>query len=187
MGLDQFLYKVKRMEENEAQKLNSTHIDTFPRNVWSFFSEDIEKEANEGMFRDLLPFMRKVEAITSVYDIAKMKADNDIPQDARIFGRGFYDDRCEFNFVWGKACDKQSKLIVFSKGEYIKHKIVDVYVCYAQEVYYWRKNYQVQETIYDYYDREIENCGYYLMDEEFLAELVPELEDYEDIMYHEWY
>lgn len=183
MGLDMYLYKVSNLKAKEITSLTGRNTKEFPEDVWVFEAKDIEKFDNEAMFADLMPFMDKINAVMSFYDVDKMKVDNDIPNVAHVGMKRFEKDFITFGFYWGD----ESKDVIFNRGEYILNKDVEVYACRAKQIKYWRKAYDVQNRIHDTYDGYIENCGYYALGEEILSELLPRYKNFEGIVYHEWY
>ena len=72
-------------------------------------------------------------------------------------------------------------------------KTVDSYICKRKEVYYMRKEYEVQDSIYELYDGVIDNCGYHHMTEDMI-DVVNECAGKKvldtqanNLYYHEWY
>lgn len=70
----------------------------------------------------------------------------------------------------------------------------ECYIAWREEVGYWRKDYDLQDSLYDAYSREhdckrsIENTGYHLCTEEMLAYMELDYPDKDEaIFYWEWY
>lgn len=194
MGLDQWLYKIKELPAEECARLNGTHTDNFPDNVLWFEAKNVENYDNAGMVADIFPCLTKINALSTFYDIEKMKADNGIPENARITGQCYGGNgENTFSFRWSTSTGDRHKTVTFGSDEYLIEKERPVYVCYYSEQKYWRKDYDVQEVVYANYvapddsGKGIENCGYYVMDDYILGIIAPELKGEEDIFYHEWY
>lgn len=183
MGLDMFLFKAKQIREKELVELIDKNTETFPSGIWVFEAKDVEKFDNEAMFADLMPYLSKIDAKKSCYDIDRIKSDNNIPSEARLFMRSRDRETAIFSFRW----NDEKKDVQFGRDEYIIEQKVEVYVCKAEEVRYWRKAYDIQNKIHQSYDGIIENCGYYALNEDILRELLPRWKYFNGILYHEWY
>ena len=88
--------------------------------------------------------------------------------------------------------DKTIEVSLSEIEEKFKKEITyDGYAVELQRVAYWRKDYDLEDRIYEQLDREIENCGYYLVTNKDLEELdlldIIDCEPNDDIFYHEWY
>ena len=184
MGLDMFMFKVRKLSDKEVASLSGKNTQIFTNDILFFTKKDVEKEDTQDMLRDLKPYLTMIPAVTSFYDVEKIKADNDIPAEAMIGMRCHErNNTMRFTFYWKDG----RKEVSFADTDYVIDENVEVYACHHEEIRYWRKNYELQNKIYENYDGEIENCGYYALNEEFLKELFPRRKYFDGILYHEWY
>lgn len=187
MGLDMYCMRARKLTESEVNKVSGLDFDKIPYLVFGKSEED------GRLYADLKDYSTPVKYKVSYWDMDKIKKDFDIPKSARICG-SYYGDGVTFTFTWkGRGKDKY-KEISFKEGEvedYIKKELEDGFVVSVEKVAYWRKAYDLQDEIHFACDKEIDNCGYYKVNEEMLKamqrteQLVGETKD--DLFYMEWY
>jgi hypothetical protein len=213
MGLDMYLYKVKKMKEEAAKVLNNLTSEQIREKYPNALIFGMNNEEEARLYEALLPYAQKVMVINRYLNLEKMKKDYDIPNDAYINGEGwttnevhysFYDNASKKSFDVKMTIDELDKKYGFDETDeqYIVKEI--------EEVYYWRKAYKIQDFFYE--NHPVENCGYYLTSKDELEDLVDyatEIEvdedDYDNsfdisridlvdddneeeaIFYHEWY
>lgn len=184
MGLDQNIFRVSR-----------THYD--PDKVYqrSEVSGGIlidEEDIQEPSVQQILPYCQKVCFIGEEYDYPAICRDYGLAEDARPF-------------LWNGNIvafqDGNLKRVEVPESEidekYTIYTTVIGYACDAQEVNYWRKNYLISDWFHEHIDVPVENCGYYILNEELIDEFNEafpdewiEPEDPTDdaaLVYWEWY
>lgn len=182
MGLDQNIYRIRKAElEDKIFKTDELHGYNYcPVSELSYEGEEI------------VPYttIRKVEF--EVIDIERMFADKGIPSRAWL---GYCSSE-EYKYGWREGEESKSVTIKTSEilEKYIKKQIVDTYIWEQEELQYWRKNYNVQDFIYD--ELEADNCKYCLLSTDIQRVLIDEYEAYFEveenteesgIFYWEWY
>lgn len=191
MGLDQYLYRVSKIGDGLAKRLEGKNTS----DVSGYFilgREYIEDEEIQRTFKDLLPYFTKVRMLRTEIDLDRIRRDNGIPQDAYwIDSRHVGNERSEITFALPDGTDKT---VEWDAQRYTFEEPFDAYVCQKEEVYYWRKAYDVQDYIYDALKpTDVENCGYYLLSPDIINDMVERgfidycFDDSGDIFYHEWY
>lgn len=191
MGLDMYLYKIERVTKEEKKYYVERDGDV--EDVLSISEDEIGLE----MYKDLAPYAEKVVVNREYINLAKFMEDNNIPETAYIAGEHYSSDgTAEFIFRYGEDFEDRCEIEV-DYEEFVKNysytQADTVYIVKYYEVGYWRKAYDTRHIIYAMIDRNVENCGYYKLsplDVEDLAttnEEIDDLDDFEDIFYHEWY
>ena len=134
MGLDMYVYRVKKPGLDTSKVFDADEI------------HDIilsEEDIKDAMYRELLPYCDKVQAIRHYYDIEKLKAESGAKSLhlSSIIGG-------VLSFT-GTKPNGQSVTISKSDAEIDESYTVDreetCYVCSYTEVRYWRKAYDIQE------------------------------------------
>lgn len=183
MGLDQYIYHVTKTHYDEQH--------TFNRSELSDHVVIPVQEIDLPMYAGLKPYCQKLKVLNEYYDVAKMRADHGLSDDAFIWrytadsitiGDGKHDVEIDDETV---------------RQKYTIQKVEEEYVCHTHEVYYWRKAYDVREWFEDHIDSKIENCGYYPLsaetleafDRRFLDANFPRIppDENSELVYHEWY
>lgn len=149
--------------------------------------------------------IKKVKTTKKEYEEAKtgytmmcdLKEKLGLPFDAEIISTKPYKD----NITLTAITNFIEKKVVLSDEKYLSYtfeKPLDCYVFHREEAGYWRKDYGLQDLIYDMYAEKcresIENLGFHKMDDEMMREIseysgekFDELSDDECYVYHEWY
>ena len=182
MGLDQAIYRISR------PKLENR---TFKRDELGDYELCIESEADETVLA-VIPYAAKRKVEFEFIDIEKLYKDKNIPSRACL---GYCSPE-EYKYTW-KDGEEFKSVTVKTKEileKYIKKQIVDAYIWEQEELQYWRKNYDVQDYIYD--ETDADNCKYCLIRTDIQRELINNYnadfeveENTEDsgIFYWEWY
>lgn len=185
MGLDMFIYRATKPVVNQTMIYE-------PRD----FSLSIpEKEAEEDMYDDISPYLSVVQVRAEYYDMDKIRSDFGLSAKAHI-------SRVSAEGI-GVSDSAQDKRVSISQedidAKYTKVEIETHYVCNLERIHYWRKAYDVQDWFHDNLSADyIENCGYYLVDEELVNaynEAFPDdpilftgrQDENSALFYHEWY
>ena len=190
MGLDQFVVKVKKPLLNKRQ-YTSKELSSHGLNYVSVSNF----ESKISLYEELLPYVSKTNVECEFYDVDKMIADYNLPNDSYIWcrwGNG--------NIIMRGSTYKGERVDChFSNAEvkekYIYTKIEPYYCWEEEEVQYWRKNYDLQDWMYENIDG-VNNCGYSVLDLDAISEIndlfdadLPAVKPTEAraLFYHEWY
>lgn len=194
MGLDMYVYRVRK------PKLDTRVYTAKEISEMGLASANIEEVKHESsLLEQILPYTM-VRNVTDEYiDKAKIIADYNLPKNSYI---GMWAP----NGIQISGTDGNGEYVsqFISKSEidekYTLTKTMPTYIWKMEEVAYWRKHYELQEWFYDIiedaHDTQVENCGYYVLDADMIAEMneqfgenVPEEDptDDEALVYHEWY
>ena len=183
MGLDQYIYRVTKTHYDKRHTFYHSEFDSH-----TIIPAD---EIDLPMYVGIKPYCQKLKVLNEYYDVAQMLADHDLDDTAYIYrytanGITIGNDQ--------KQVDIDHETI---RSKYTVRKVEAEYVCHIEEVYSWRKAYDVQEWFGEHIDGGVVNCGFYPLSPESLAAFVkrfPEatipyvLQDANSTLaYHEWY
>ncbi len=179
MGLDMWMYEVKKMTKKEIAMLNNMsykEISDLPD--FSYYIKEEVDQKNEEFIEDLLPYTITVPVNIKYCDLEKVKREHNIPDDYYLF-RASYRNTADIEYEYGSSDYRKKKIIVnFTNEEfenYIVNKPRHLIVYKQKEVAYWRKFYELQEKIYDMYfeetTKEIQNCGMHSLSDDMLNEI----------------
>lgn len=203
MGLDMYMYKCRKLKEEEVQNLMNGNIQDFEEQ-YTFFKKD-EFEGYETSFaEDLLPVLTNVKVKAKYVNIRKILKDFNIPENVDIVGEGYSGQEVEYTFANNKGFRKEVKLNYdILEEKYVYEAEDEYFVCEMTEVAYWGKAYDIQKFMHKMIKVPIINCGYYHVSEPILSKLIKKKvigndevyyteEDFqckgdEIIVYHEWY
>lgn len=182
MGLDIWLFKIRKTKKDLS---NVKTLDDIRQLGLNSFTEKGVKPSY--MYDDLIPYCVEVMCENDYIDIDKIKKTYGLEDIYSESIGGIY------SFV-----DKNGKKISLTSDEIKDNFTVTrqeaTYVFEEENVYYWRKRYDIQDLFYESY--QVENCGYTEVDIETLEHIqkeydegliIPELGDDEAVFYHEWY
>lgn len=186
MGLDMSIYRCSRPIVDDTRIYDREEL---PGIILS------EEDIGEDMYAQLAPYCEKVRMLNSYYDMEKIRKDYGFSDHAYISmlssdGIKVSDD-----------CSSKSKEVNLSakeiKEKYVLDKIEMCYYTSAEEVAYWRKNYDIQDWFHNNLSSTVENTGYYLLDRELLEDFneeypndavqVEEPNETSALFYWEWY
>ena len=200
MGLDMFAFKIRKVTAEELASINS-YEDV--RNGLNAISV-ADFNDNPEMFNDLGPYVTKKALSTSYINYDKIREDFGIPEKAHCVGERYSAEGWSFSYRWEDGEEKQNKKVSISaesKDEYLITKDTDFFLFHCTDVGYWRKDYELQDEIYDgfhFAGTEVENCGYYKVNDDVFELIRDDLSEEgvdaylsEDadtgLFYHEWY
>ena len=184
MGLDMYVYKVTKPTDLDTDKVYD--VDKMD-DVYMVFDP---KEITEPKNCQLLPYTVEVQMIMHYYDADKIGREFDL-HDPRL--------SCVHNNVisFYSREDKRTVDISFDdiNDKYTKDVTERVYVCRAEGVKYWRKDYDVQSWFHEHIV-DVEDVGFYHLTDKMIKEynkayrrnkLTLVNEDNAALFYHEWY
>lgn len=189
MGLDMYVYRVHEPHLDENKVYDRDNVDGV---ILS------ENDIGEPMFRQLLPYCKRVRIINHYYDMKKIGNDYGMT-DIRIGGWSCGNDG-SFTFVYGNKNGISTQIKIpddLIQSEYTIGREEVCYVCEHEEIRYWRKAYDIQDWFHETIHEPVENTGYYILTEEMLIEFNKEFpddrlpaeapnDDYA-LVYWEWY
>ena len=181
MGLDMYMYRIKRLSDEEIAHINETRGSGIYRR-WAFVDKE-EFDSNPEFREDLIPFLREAKIIRMLFDEERLFKDYNVePDDEIAFSYG----GCN-GFGWTFMSGKQITISEEEYSNYSYEALTDVYVFDREEVAYWRKYDELLEFITnarivarskemmdrgiaptpkDYESWLTKNCGYYLLSKE---------------------
>ena len=189
MGLDQYIYRVKKLELSE--RIYTTE-ELGKMNLHKIAVEDFE--SNKELYEQLKPYAIKRDVLCKIYDVEKMITDYNLPSNSHIWG-------CSGNkiMIGGHDANNQqiNQTISYDKIErkYTKTEIIPHYIFSTEEVWYWRKHYDLQDWVYENIDN-VDNTAYCILGADLINELnetfeedIPVEEPTEEsaLFYWEWY
>ena len=207
MGLDQFIYRMRRLTDSEISKIegkNTNDIDDILESNVCIIESDAESDillsgANK-VFRSVSLLNDEVDW-KALYKSHGIEGDvswsgmrgGDNPGETLLYLRPIIDGELNYD-------EDPIKLIVTDTETHETFKIVNEHEYYVAdnegELYYWRKAWDIQEALADVVG-DIENCGYYVLDKEAL-DLIREMDkefdlsldglgEDEFLVYHPWW
>lgn len=199
MGLDMYVYKIKKAAEDAAAKCQNKTEEEIEKNFSIFYPDDPE------LIQPILPWLIPVNAKVKILDLEKLKRDFNIPENSHISGQRVGGG--EYGWYFRDENGEGYKAILTDDNyeDYQKLETMTLYICDSiEELDYWRKNYDLQENLHHIYRNEtnssIENCGYYPISETMYEAIVddykmsgrilpdyPETNEDQVVCYHEWY
>lgn len=188
MGLDQYIFRVKKLELADrlytSEELSTMGLDKIP-------AEHFDNE----MYKQLKPYAVKRDVLCKLYDTAKIIEDYNMPNGSHIWSY------CGNEItIGGYDANNQRVDKTITRDEierkYIKTEIIPYYIFSTEEVWYWRKNYDLAEWLDDNMKCTRENTGYYKLtktlikriNSKFKAKIPEESATKESaLFYWEWY
>lgn len=209
MGLDQYIYKVTRISDKELESIMLKNHRDF-RDEYTIIGEGMTFDNITPDLMGLIPYIREIQYYQNAYDIDKIKADNGVSESSIYGSVCFGNGGIAWDFFepgHGSFFDTRKKVFVSADdldNKYIITQLEHAFVAKLGEVCYWRKNYILQDAVYDTCKVEIEDCGFYEITEEMLeairyscgsremyARLVAERKCMDitqsNLFYYEWY
>lgn len=204
MGLDMYLYKVKKLGQKKIKELDGMkEKDIYENydNIGVFHIPEDEENDEEfyEMFRDIIPYCTRICISCDYIDMEQIRKDADISDDWSLGGRIMSPTVYEYRFY---SPDGKHKTVTIPVDELEKKYIItereEVYVVKRKEVGYWRKQYDLQDLLYKDYGREIYNCGYHRVNANMFDDIMAykevgygglnrEIKTDDVLFYHEWY
>lgn len=195
MGLDMYLYRATRISSKEANNIKGMTINRISNEIPDMFvitESDMMKYPS--LYAELKPYTVCVPVIDETIDTNKIMSDNSI--NGSLVGISFDDEKISFSFL---PVNKTEAVRITLAGDDIERYTirteVNAYAVRIEEIAYWRKFYELQETFSE--GRTVENCGFYEIKQVELKELnskykIGRYKNYDNdknhaIFYKEWY
>lgn len=193
MGLDMWMYGIKDISnEDIPDGMSQSWYEE--ENGYKLITRYDDDDDFEQMFHDMYDYSVERNVEYSETDFDKVKKDYGIKKEAYISYFG--------GSKIGFSCRDYYKEIDITQDELDKYekKVFHKALVYkADELAYWRKEYDLQDLIYREYHGQIYNCGLHRLTKSTMAKINRYLksrdmskqsindEDYVAKMYHEWY
>lgn len=190
MGLDQYVYRLKQVGTKTIKALEGKMAEDLD---WKkYLVLDKQGVDQSEMYKDIMHLLRPIKLKELRVNLDQLKKDAGVPDDWDVTCRSIMGT--EITYTWGTMNNHISATVnADNENKYVYEKEVESYICYCTEVHYMRKEYDIQDAMYDLYDGDIENCGYYHMSKEMIDKL-NELSGKKvldnsatNLYYHEWY
>lgn len=185
MGLDQYIYHIRKPRLTDKI---FTSQEIFDMDLCKVPVETAHKEMS--LYADIIPYATIRNVNIDYYDIEKIIADYNLPPGSNI-GMSSYNGIVLSGYGANGDYVKSPMIShVEINDKYTYTKTIPCYIWEQDEVYYWRKNYCLQEWM------DIENTGYRILDAEMIHKIndmfesdVPEENPTGDfaLFYWEWY
>lgn len=193
MGLDMYAFNMRNVNEEEKKRFLADP-ENQPEDIFVFYLENRSPE-EMATIEDLIPYSTKLVVPVRKIDIKKIMTVHNIPESSDAWIARRSPEEIEFAFSHEVMGDP---LYITHSIDEIEEKFLltsdeEVMICHVEKVAYWRKQYDLQNMIYDLYDKNICNCGYHLANKDMIDAMnsfganLPELQEGEAIFYHEWY
>ena len=193
MGLDMWMYGIKDISNEEIP--DGMPESWYEEHGYKLITHYEDDDDFYNMFHDMYDYsvIRNVEYTET--DFEKIKKDYNVKKEANI-------SMMSGGGVIGFSCGEYYKEIEIPKDEwdkYDKKVLREAIIFKADELAYWRKEYKLQELIYNKYYGNIYNCGFHLIDDDMMKMINRYLkvkdmnkqhindDGYVAKMYHEWY
>lgn len=193
MGLDMWMYGIKDISNDEIpDNMPESWYEEHDYKMIEHYEDDNDFD---NMYHDMYDYsvIRNVEYTET--DFEKIKKDYNVNKDAYVSMLGS-------DGVIGFSCRNYYKEVKISEDElnkYDKKVFRESLVYKADELAYWRKEYDLQDLIYNEYYGQIYNCGFHKIDDDMMKKINRYLrarnmsnqsinnDGYIAKMYHEWY
>ena len=193
MGLDMWMYGIKDISNDEIpDNMPESWYEEHGYEMIEHYEDDNDFD---NMYHDIYDYsvIRNVEYTET--DFEKIKEDYNVNKDAHVSMLGS-------GGVIGFSCRNYYKEVKISEDELNKYdkKVFRKSLVYkADELAYWRKEYDLQDLIYNEYCGQVYNCGFHRLNNEMMRKINRYLrvrnmdkqsinnDGYIAKMYYEWY
>jgi len=191
MGLDMYAYRVRKLTDKELAKTEGRDMKNVGENVLCIPTEEIVK-SKDGSLTDLIPYMRPLHATKTETDFDQIKRDYDVPDDWELCGCSYNGRIATFRFCGNGDWENLKVVNIHHQKceEYERTRTLPCMAVYYEQVAYWRKEYLLEDALYEAYDGEIINCGFHLANEKMkhlMLKYKASFDPDDTIFYHEWY
>ena len=187
MGLDMNIFRCSRPVVDDARIYERSELNGIILN---------EEDLTNPMYEQLAPYCEKARVLNSYYDMEKIRKDFGLSDEAYIFRIG--PDGISVTDRKGTSSRKEVNISTDDiESKYTLNKIETCYFAKAEEVSYWRKEYHIQDWFHENLSVQVENTGYYILDENTIDEFnkafpddafdAEEPTDDSALFYWEWY
>lgn len=168
MGLDMYMLQIKKPKTDFPDVITKDWL--FNHQLQYIDESDIDEDENI----QIKPYCITKDIQTELIDVKKIALDNGIL---------INDDTCCSNTVisikgYGFSFynGDDTKYVMVPIGELLeKYTFTDmkkVYIFESKQISYWRKNYKLQDYIYEMFGNKIYNCGYQKLSEDEVRKIL---------------
>lgn len=199
MGLDMSVEKIIRVTEEELKNLTGKHCDDIINAGYNVYSKEMV-ETREEIIVPIISYLTEIQYIETYINLANIKRDYNIPEDACISGQCACADGSAGYTFKEKDDFFHVELTCEEVERYVMEEEVKGFVCKAKELAYWRKNYVLHQQFEQRCETPVRNCVYAPIPYDLLIELaeydgqvtmddITGIEDDENsiIVYHPWW
>lgn len=190
MGLDQYVYRMSKLDAESVARIEGTDRNVLPENIFCVRKSIVDERPD--LYSDLKDILTEVRMKDTLFDEDAWRAKNNIPKDWGVVSVCYSNKH--LHIAYGNGTDREPTVV--TPDDYVRFSVDEValyLVAECTEVMYWRKDYDLAAGMAQYYGRQIEDCGYYMMNDEMIAlanshgtDLEAECE-HGSCFYHEWY
>lgn len=192
MGLDMWMYGIKDITKDDIP--DGMPESWYEDNGYKLIVIDYEDDEFNKMYNDLLKYAVTRNVIYIETDYNKLKKDYGIDEEMHLCYWG--NNKMGFSY---REFYKEIELTHEELDKYDINVARESLVFKGDELAYWRKEYNLQDLIYENYNGDIYNCGFHELDDELMKKINRYLKrnemnrqnindiDYVTKMYHEWY
>ena len=201
MGLDQYIYRIKKTNAKDIKRLKDQNIDQIERligpDTMAIYQNSMLN--NPDKFKDIKHLCTKVNMIIDYVNIKQVRKDYDIPD--TWIDTGFSANDKRYRYCFGgptynniKAKDVELTLDEI-KNKYLLHENEDTYVCDLIREYYMRNENDINDILCDIYledtGNDILNCGYHKMTPRMIEFINRSQQlnfnEQDELFYHVWF
>lgn len=198
MGLDMFVYRVSKPHLDDELVYDYSDLDGIIISAYDVDDPAVTELTSKSdvtvrKLTDLLPYTQLVKVRFKEYDMKRIQKDFGLPEQSYIGGSSSAKITVKSR-NGGKELEIPMSTV---KKKYIVDVVENCLFAKCEEVMYWRKAYDVQAWFHGEIQPDVENVGYYILDEYLLKEYNEKYPDYRfpfeipcgesALFYHEWY
>jgi hypothetical protein len=163
MGLDQYIYRISKITEEDIANIKSG-------SVKQFAIIDLYTPEEEELVELIKDYIYIEERDVECYNRDKVKDYFNIPDSAYLMSAS----QSGGSYIWRfkeSNSDKTYEVDVYSVTDKSKVSVTKhIKTAYIKEteIGYWRKDYKLREKMYNACDHAIRNCGYYPLNKEMI-------------------
>ena len=164
MGLDQNIYRVSK--PNIANGVYTAETIS----TMGLCKASVEEfENDKRLLCQLMPYVVKRDVECQFYDVEKMLSDYNLPKNSYIWSYGGGGITISGTDENGDRVDQRISDAEIQE-KYVKTETLPHYIWDQDEVKYWRKNYDLQDWVYENVDG-VDNTAYCILSTELINEI----------------
>ena len=168
MGLDMWIYGIKEInEKNIPENVTEEWLDD---NGYSYVQQYEDDDEFDKMYPDLYDYSIMKDVIFTDTDFDKIKKDYNLPKNALVSGFGS-DGTIIFSYGKLGRFRKENTKSNEELKKYDKQVTRKALIYKYNELAYWRKEYDLQDLIYNEYNGDVYNCGFHKIDDELMKKI----------------
>ena len=181
MGLDMYVYKMRKLSDREAQEINGLTFSGLKgiNKNYIAFSEKEMVELGKTLYADVKPFLTAITYKSTTVKQKELRRDRKLASQMVLGSCDYYEDKREWILYWFDKENPNNEdsmyRMVLTKDQmekYLAYNPSTLYVVERQEIGYWRAQHELRERVHKATQKKIENCGYYAVNKAMSEELV---------------